>query len=72
VSAEPCPNCGARVVMIRIGVFKKCPVCGHMWYDAGSGRSVRHPYTGSGGAAAMKWSSVMSYSKKELYSFEES
>ena len=54
MSAEPCPNCGARVVMIRIGEFKKCPVCGHIWYDAGPGRSARHPYTGSGGAGAME------------------
>jgi len=44
MAIEPCPFCGARIIPLMIGIFKKCPVCGRMWYDAGGGRAVRKRY----------------------------
>jgi len=53
MAIEPCPFCNARIVPLMIGIFKKCPVCGRMWYDAGRGRTIRKRYGyGSGGAGA--------------------
>ena len=51
MAIEPCPFCGARMVPLMIGIFKKCPVCGRMWYDAGGGRTIRKRYGYGGGGA---------------------
>jgi len=51
--AEPCPFCGARIVPLMIGVFKKCPLCGRMWSEGGGfGARLRYGDEGGGGAAA--------------------
>jgi hypothetical protein len=39
------------MVPLIIGIFKKCPVCGRMWYDAGGGRTIRKGYGYGGGGA---------------------
>jgi len=55
MAIEPCPFYGARIIPLMIGIFKKCPVCGRMWYDAGGGRIIRKRYGyGGGGAEAQK------------------
>jgi Zn-finger nucleic acid-binding protein len=48
---EPCPFCGARIVPIVYGPFKKCPACGGMWYESGGG-TTRRRYGGGGAGAA--------------------
>ncbi|MEM2175035.1 MAG: hypothetical protein QXG39_08720 [Candidatus Aenigmatarchaeota archaeon] len=34
---EPCPECGYRIKPIKVGAFKKCPLCGFTWYESGGG-----------------------------------
>ena len=49
--SEPCPFCGARIKPIKVGEFKKCPVCGGTWYESGGG-SAKTPTSFSGGGGA--------------------
>lgn len=34
---EPCPECGRRIKPIKKGIFKKCPICGFVWFESNSG-----------------------------------
>jgi hypothetical protein len=52
MAGEPCPFCGARIVPLIVGGFKKCHICGGMWYDAGGGRTIGRGYVGGGAGAA--------------------
>ena len=52
--AEPCPFCGARIVPLMIGGFKKCPLCGRMWSEGGGfGAKPWHGGESGPGAAAI-------------------
>jgi hypothetical protein len=48
---EPCPFCRVRIVPIKAGPFKQCPLCGGYWAEGGGGSSSYRPSEGSGGGA---------------------
>jgi Zn-finger nucleic acid-binding protein len=59
MATEPCPFCGARIVPIIYGFFKKCPICGGVWYESGGGgRTIKKGYGGGGSGAAEEYATI--------------
>jgi len=59
MATEPCPFCRARIVPVIYGSFKKCPVCGGVWYESGGGgRTTRRGYGGGGSGSVEAYATL--------------